>query len=201
MQLRHDLHVLDAICALLQPHPLAPSGHPVQAWCTPIMSTRFVDEVRPDALLALQLSTGSAVLALEIDEGTEHAPVIRDKLARYAEALRRRPGWHLVFVVGPEERAVWMAQLARRTAERDDPLVGRAWVTTIAGMRRTGLRAQLTSVGWRERGRTLASLCVDRPLRRTAAPVGSEAWLRILGSGSSDDVGEVFGSLTSEPNG
>jgi protein involved in plasmid replication-relaxation len=69
-------------------------------WCTPAMSSRFIDGVKPDALLALQLSTGSAVLCLEVDDGTEHAPIIRDKLERYAEALRDRPAWHLVLVVG-----------------------------------------------------------------------------------------------------
>jgi predicted transcriptional regulator len=96
MQLRHDLHVLDVICALARPDARAPGTSPLDAWCTPAMSARFIDGVIPDALVALQLDACSAVLALEVDEGTEHAPVIRAKLARYAEALEERDGWHLL---------------------------------------------------------------------------------------------------------
>ncbi len=47
---------------------------------------------------------GAAVLCLEVDEGTEHAPVTRDKLEGYAEALKDRPGWHPVFAAGWPER-------------------------------------------------------------------------------------------------
>jgi len=116
MQLRHDLHVLDAVCALARPDPRAPGGYPLSAWCTPAMSARFIDDVVPDGLLAVQLESGSAVLALEVDEGTEHAPVLRAKLARYAEALDGRDGWHLLFVVGEPERGRWLRDLTRRSS-------------------------------------------------------------------------------------
>ena len=196
MQLRHDLHVLDAICALLRPHPLAPDGYPISAWCTPAMSTRFIELVKPDALLAVQLTTGSAVVCLEVDEGTEHAPVIRDKLERYAEALEDRPGWHLVFVVGWPERASWMARLIGGMEEEREMLEGRAWTVTIEAIAAQGLDAPIRPLGGREADRSLASLCLDPADRRSEAPVGSEAWLRILGSGAGEDLATLLRRYT-----
>ncbi len=192
MQLRHDLHVLDALCALLRPHPLAPDGFPISAWCTPAMSTRFIEGVKPDALLALQLTSGSAVLCLEVDEGTEHAPVIRDKLERYAGALEDRPGWHLVFVVGWPERAAWMARLIGSMADEREAMQGRAWTVTIEALAAEGLEARIRPLGWREPERSLASLCLDTAGRASEAPVGSQAWLRILGSGGGEDLSALL---------
>jgi predicted transcriptional regulator len=190
MQLRHDLHVLDAVCALARPDPRAPDGYPLAAWCTPAMSQRFIDGVLPDALLTLQLKTGSAVLALEVDEGTEHAPVIRAKLARYAAALEDREGWHLIFVAGETERARWLADLARRQGL--DVLIERAWVTTIEHLRRDPLEAPViarTPPGARQ---TIGSLCRSLRQRQTAAPVGSDRWLQMMGSGAGEDFGTAF---------
>jgi hypothetical protein len=115
------------------------------------MSARFIDGVVPDALLAVQLESGSAVLALEVDEGTEHAPVIRAKLARYAEALDGRAGWHLVFVVGGAERARWLRDLSRRNGGMA-AVEGQASATTIEALRRgtvasTGRVAHRRQVG------------------------------------------------------
>ncbi len=198
MQLRHDLHVLDAVCSLLRPHPLAPDGHPISAWCIPAMSTRFIgEELRPDALLALQLTTGSAVLCLEVDEGTEHAPVIRDKLARYADALEDRPDWHLLFVVGWPERADWMARLLGGMQEEREMLQGRAWSVTMEALAGDGLAAPIRPLGRGAEDVMLASLCVDPRDRRSPAPVGSDTWLRILGSGAGEDL-RVFLSSSAE---
>ncbi|MDQ3689386.1 MAG: replication-relaxation family protein [Chloroflexota bacterium] len=55
--------------------------------------------VEPDGVVILQLKTLSAVVCIELDEGTEHQPVIIDKLERYVAQLRDRRGWHLLFVV------------------------------------------------------------------------------------------------------
>jgi hypothetical protein len=191
MQLRHDLHVLDAVCALARPDPRAPGGYPLTAWCTPAMSARFIDGVIPDALLALQLETGSAVLALEVDEGTEHAPVIRAKLARYAETLEGRENWHLLFVVSEAERGRWIARLVRGS----DGLAGlgnRAWVTTIEGLRRRGLDAPIVAVASSAVTAPLTKLCRSMPAGQAAAPVGGDRWLRIMGSGAGEDFGTVF---------
>jgi Replication-relaxation len=192
MQLRHDLHVLDAICALLRPHPLAPGGYPISAWCTPGMSTRFIDDVKPDALLALQLTTGSAVLCLEVDEGTEHAPIIRDKLERYAEAIQDRPDWHLVFVVGWPERADWMARLLGGMADEREMLRDQAWAVTIEELATAGLAAGLRALRRRGGDVRLAHLCTDLRDRSSWAPVGSDAWLRILGSGAGEDLSSML---------
>jgi hypothetical protein len=199
MQLRHDLHVLDAICALIRPHSLAPDGYPIQAWCTPAMSTRFIEDVKPDALLALQLTTGSAVLCLEVDEGTEHAPVIRDKLARYAEALEDRPGWHLLFVVGWPERASWMARLVGTMAVELQALQSRAWTVTAERLVGGGVESPIRPLGWREEEHPLAGLCVHARSRASDAPVGSADWLRILGSGASEDLRSILCSDRTSP--
>ena len=192
MQLRHDLHVLDAVCALARPDAGERHRYPLAAWCTPAMSGRFIEGVIPDALLALQLDTGAAVLALEVDEGTEHAPVIRAKLARYADALSRRDGWHLVFVVGEAERAWWISSLARR-ANGLASLSETAWATTIEELRQRSGDARVTPLlGDRTTpASTVRGLAITRSsLSRT--PVGSEAWRRVMGSGAGEDLGVVF---------
>jgi Replication-relaxation len=191
MQLRHDLHVLDAVCALARPDPRAPDGYPLAAWCTPAMSQRFIDGVIPDALLALQLETGSAVLAFEVDEGTEHAPVIRAKLARYAEALEGRDGWHLLFVVGEAERARWIASLARRT-DGLEPLSGAACVTTIDLLRQHGVHAGVSPLSARRAPASIADLCVVGSRARVPHPVGSDAWLRLMATGAGEDFSAVY---------
>ncbi len=191
MQLRHDLHVLDAVCALARPDPRAPGGYPLAAWATPAMSRRFIDGVMPDALLAVALESGSAVLALEVDEGTEHAPVIRAKLARYAEALEDRQDWHLLFVVGEAERARWLSRLARTGRELGDA-ADQAWVTTIDELRQNGIAARIAALG-DATPRRLAELCRRRGPRASSAPVGSEEWLRLMGSGAGEDLRLAFG--------
>lgn len=190
MQLRHDLHVLDAVCALAKPNPRAPGGYPLSAWCTPAMSARFIDGVIPDALLALRFEARSAVLALEVDEGTEHAPVIRDKLARYAEALDGRDGWHLVFVVGETERARWLRGLIRRSGGVG-ALEARAWATTIEALRRDALDAPIILLTG-SRPAQMASLCMSSAERRVAHPVGSDTWLRLMGSGAGENFREAM---------
>jgi hypothetical protein len=60
--------------------------------------------VRPDSIV-VSTDAGSAVLALEIDEGTEHQRSIRSKLAAYRRPLSSRPTWHLFVVVPGQHRA------------------------------------------------------------------------------------------------
>ena len=54
-----------------------------------------------------RLGGGAGVVCLETDQSTEHAPEIRDKLARYEPALRPRAGWHVLFVVETAARAAF----------------------------------------------------------------------------------------------
>jgi len=74
----------------------------------------FGGRVEPDGVVVLQVSAQSAVLCIELDEGTEHHPVIIDKLERYATQLGNRTGWHLLFVVPGRERLMRIRRLARR---------------------------------------------------------------------------------------
>lgn len=192
MQLRHDLHVLDAVCALARPDARDPHRYPLAAWCTPAMSGRFIEGVIPDALLAIQLDSGATVLALEVDEGTEHAPVIRAKLARYAKALGDRDGWHVVFVVGERQRAGWIRRLGRA----GDGLVhtaGQTWVTTIDELRERGTRARIASVTGSS-SRRPADLAFQARRQPAMSPVASEPWLRLMGSGAGEDLRDLFGS-------
>ncbi len=196
MQLRHDLHVLDAVCSLARPDPCAPDGYPLAAWCTPAMSQRFIDGVIPDALLALQIEAGAAVLALEVDEGTEHAPVIRAKLARYAEALNGRPGWHLVFVASEVERARWLVSLGRRS-DGVDSLAAGAWVTTIDEVRQRGIRTPIRPLVGDPVARRLIDASSMQPVR-LQHPVASDAWLRLMASGAGEDFAGMFSSQLAE---
>jgi hypothetical protein len=144
----------------------------------------------PDALLAFQRDTGSAVLALEVDEGTEHAPVIRDKLEHYALALADRDEWYLLFVVGEPERARWIVGIARRNgslARRAE----RGWVTTVEELRVRGLDARVASLGDAP-PRHVTDLCVAIRRRQTPHPIGADAWLRLMGSGAGEDLGAAF---------
>jgi hypothetical protein len=154
------------------------------------MSARFIDGVVPDALLALQLGTNSAVLALEVDEGTEHAPVIRAKLSRYREALEGRSEWHVVFVVGEPERARWIRDVARRS-EGLAVLGGNSWATSIYDVRRGALAAPVASlIGGKPAH--LDEICTPATERHIAHAVGSDRWIRLMGSGAGEDVRDAF---------
>jgi hypothetical protein len=94
--------------------------------------------VRPDSIALVTTEAGSAVFALEIDEGTEHRRIIRAKLAAYRRTLAARPAWHLIVVVPNSIRADWMA----RQAESLD-LGPQAWVVTRGDLARDSLDALL----------------------------------------------------------
>jgi hypothetical protein len=82
---------------------------PLQLWYTDTMTDGILSRfVRPDSIVAITTDAGSAVLALDTDEGTEHQRSIRSKLAAYRRPLSARPAWHLVVVVPGEFRAAWM---------------------------------------------------------------------------------------------
>jgi len=113
-RLRHLLDSHDVVCALAQPTSHAQDG-PMQGWLTAPMAAKVVGAaVEPDSLVVLQVREQSAVLCIELDEGTEHHPVIIDKLERYATQLGNRTGWHLLFVVPGRERLMRIRRLARR---------------------------------------------------------------------------------------
>jgi len=77
--LEHALDAVDAVCGLVA---ASPRGQLVQLWL-PDRLTRTVLEPGPgpDAIVVMSSDSGSAVVCLEIDESTQHAAPIRDKLS------------------------------------------------------------------------------------------------------------------------
>ncbi len=115
-QLRHSLNGVETVCALLAAQQGEPDPGPVMtAWLTESMCHDTLRGVYPDGIVAVAGPSGSAVLCLEIDEATEHGPVIEDKLARYEKALWSRT-WCVLFVTGSPERAARLAAIGRRIA-------------------------------------------------------------------------------------
>lgn len=190
-QLRHSLNVVESVLSVARPHLAIGEPHPVQAWLSPDMSAGILDRIQPDALLAVQLTTGSAVLALEIDEATEHARVIVDKLVNYGWALAKRPGWHLLFVVPHQTRLHWLRRRLASAMGRAPGLADKAWAVTLEAIQADGLNATTTPL---ESGapRPLAAILTDARSRRLAAPAGSDAWLRLLALGGVEDFDTVL---------
>lgn len=187
--LRHLLDSHDVVCALAQAIPDAPDG-PMQAWLTAPMAARVLgNAVEPDGVVVLQLKARSAVLCIELDEGTEHHPVIIDKLARYASRLRDRSGWHLLFVVPSRERLGRVRRLARRPGLA---IPGRAWVALLTDVRGDGLGAAAFPAWAVGNPGSLADLIDDPRDRSSIAPVGGDAWLAMLATGGVEDFDRLL---------
>ncbi len=189
-QLRHSLNVVDTVCALVRATP--PSGEPlVQLWYPEYLTADLLPGVYPDSVVALQAPSGSAVLCLEIDEGTEHGPQIREKLARYADALGGRPGWHVVFVAPSRERVDFLARVAKRGGGHSG-LAGRTWALVLGELSGVGQGTTLAPLFQGGRRHALAELAIDPVPRRCPTPVGTDAWLQVLGYGGSEEADEAL---------
>jgi predicted transcriptional regulator len=176
---RHMLDALDALLALNRTDD--PEHPPVQLWLPDGMTgERLGHFVRPDGIVVLTTDAGSAVLALEIDEGTEHRRPIRAKLAAYRRPLAARPSWHLIVVVPSEIRANWMI---RQAASLD--LGSQAWVVTRSDLARDSLDTVLRSLAPGPSSATMRSV-LKPPHRLLRAPVGSRAWLELLAAGGGE---------------
>jgi len=176
--LRHALDTVTAVCALV---PAA------QLWLPESTAADAGHEpARPDSVVVLQVDGRSGVLCLEIDEATEHAPQIRTKLAIYEQVLADRFGWHVVFVVPTAARLSWLRRVARSDRR------GRVWAVVLAELESDGLDAPVLPL-WRSgQPRGLRSLLDDPRPRRSATPVGSDAWIELLGSGGGEELDEVL---------
>jgi hypothetical protein len=173
------LDTVDAVIALNRSDDREQS--PVQLWLTDAMTSDALGRfVRPDSIVLVTTEAGSAVLALEIDEGTEHSRLIRAKLAAYRRPIATRPNWHLVVVVPTPARAVWMA----RQVESLD-LGPQTWVVARADLGRDSLDTVLRPLA---RGSSSASIrsLLKPPQRLLSAPVGSCAWLELLAAGAGE---------------
>lgn len=177
--LRHTLDTVDAISAINRTsdreHP------PVQLWLTDTMSSEILSRfVRPDSIALVTTEAGSAVLALEVDEATEHRRTIRAKLGAYRRPLETRPNWHVVVVVPSALRADWMI----RQADTLD-LGPQAWVVTRSDLARDSLDTVLLPLDPRGSPRSIRSL-LRPPARLLPAPVGSRAWIELLAAGGGE---------------
>ena len=136
--------------------------------------------VRPDSITVVTTEAGSAVLALEIDEGTEHRRTIRAKLAAYRRPISIRPNWHLLVVVPGRIRAAWLVRVARSL-----DLGPRSWAVTLSDLARDGLESVLQPLDPSQRPSSIRSL-LQPPRRLLPAPVGSRAWLELLAAGGGE---------------
>ena len=133
-------------------------------------------------MVALQLATGSGVLCLEIDESTEHAPQIRDKLGRYEAFLRSQSAWQLLFVVGSIERGHLCLGCAPGIGYGYPGLAGLAWAIVLGDLKVAGLGAPVVSFAPHGRRNTLRCQSCADPRPRTcptpglAATRGSSSW-------------------------
>ena len=176
---RHALDTVDAVCALNRSrdreHP------PVQLWLTDTMTADILGRfVRPDSIAVVTTDAGSAVLALEIDEGTEHRRTIRAKLAAYRRPLAIRPNWHLLVVVPRPIRAAWMVRVAASLE-----LGPRSWVVTRTDLARDSLDTFLRPLDPTQSPASIRSL-LKPPRRLLPAPLGSHAWLELLAAGGGE---------------
>lgn len=181
--LRHLLDSHDVVCALACSTSAAPTG-PVQAWLTAPMAARVLRRVEPDGIVVLHVEQRSAVVCIELDEGTEHHPIILDKLERYAVQIGDRTGWHLLLVVPSTDRLVRVRQLAGRAGTA---VPGHTWLTLLEDVRRYGLMAKAFAAGSVHDSIALRNLIDDPRDRRSGAPVGGDAWLSMLATGGVED--------------
>lgn len=183
--LRHALDVVACVCALVRA-----DADLVQAWLPEsIAGDAGAAPARPDSIVALQTSAGSGVLCLEIDEQTEHAPQIRSKLPAYERTLPSKPGWHVMFVVPTDDRLAWLRRVGRPQAASLD---GRVWGVVLADLEASGIDAPVVPVGRAGERQPLRSLLDDSRRRRCPTPVGSDAWVQLLGSGGGEDLDEAL---------
>lgn len=185
--LRHTLDTVEAVCALVGEDRDDLAALPVTLWLTESMSRDVLGgDVHPDAIVALDHAGGSAVVCLEVDEATQHGPIIQGKLEAYEQALTGRAGWHLLFVAPNDDRVDWIRTLARDRLGQT--FAGRGWTVTLEALRAGGANARLRSLGPGRDEPPLGTLATDRGRRRSSAPVGSAAWVELLGYGGAEDT-------------
>jgi hypothetical protein len=181
--LAHTLDAVEAVCALVARSD--PETEPLVTLWLPesIVDDGLLTGPSPDTIVVMDADTGSGVLCLEVDEATQHVAPIRDKLRAYRRALADRPMWHLVFVVPTAARQTWL----RRIARDEDVGSASAWVIHMDDLRRGGVDARLLPIVGSTTS-TLREILADPRPRRSETPVGSRAWLELLGSGGGEEA-------------
>ena len=185
--LAHTLDSVEAVCALIA--STDPESDPrVLLWLPESIATDVLPAgPLPDAVVVVatdEPGTGSLVLCLEIDEGNQHAGPIQAKLTAYRQSLGGREGWHALFVVPSAGRAAWL----RRLGAPLDALAPSIWVTTLDELRARGIDAALVTVERSTAGTTTVRHLPAGPPSTSTSPVGSVAWLELIGSGGSETI-------------
>lgn len=184
--LRHALDTVEAVCALVGTERNDDAAIPVGLWLTESMSRDVLGgDVHPDAIVVLDLA-GSAVVCLEIDEATQHGPVIVAKFEAYEHVLAGRPTWHLLVVAPNDDRVDWIRTLARGRVGQT--LARQGWAVTLQALRAGGIDAPLRPLRPARDEVALAALVGGRARHHSSAPVGSAAWVELLGNGGAEDT-------------
>lgn len=185
--LAHTLDAVEAVCALVRSG--GDQGQPpVQLWLPESMATAVLEGVEPDAIVVLATNAGTGVVCLEIDEATQHAVPIRDKLEAYRRALEGRQGWHVVFVVPTLARLAWLKRRAARTTLSQTSV----WGATAEDLHANGARAPLDCLHPGRPSTILRDVTAESRNRRSAAPVATGAWLELLGSGGGEELSDIL---------
>lgn len=98
--------------------------------------------------------------------------------------LAHRVGWHVVFVVPTASRLAWLRRVGQSR------LADRAWCVVLADLESEGLDATVFPLRRAAQPRILRSVLEDR---RSPTPVGSDAWIELLGYGGGEDLDEILG--------
>ncbi len=190
-RLGHTLDVVEAVCALVTADGDPRRDSPVRLWLDePSAAAVLGTPPYPDGVVAIEAGGRSGVICLEIDEATQRRAVIEAKVNGYRRLFDANPSWSLLFVVPSRNRARWLRMVANRV---DEAVAARAWVTSLVALRTSHLDAPALPVTGDAPARALRAMLKESTDRRTAAHVGSEAWLRLLGEGG---IEELEGALT-----
>ena len=189
--LRHALDSVETVCALVRSARIQPLPTSVELWLPEsITADAGVVPARPDGVVVLQRGERSGVVCLEIDEATEHAPQIRSKLDTWAAVLAARPELVVLFVVPTGARLTWLRR--NSGSDRRGSLRGRVFAVVSSDLESAGFDAPVSPVGWAGEPRPLERLIDEARSRRSGAPLGSAAWVELLGSGGGEDVDRVL---------
>jgi len=188
-RLGHTLDIVETVCALATANGDPRHSSPVLAWLAEPTAARALGTPPfPDSVVVLQDGDRSGVLCLEIDEATQRRAIIEAKLNGYRRLFDAHPTWWLLFVVPSRNRARWLRTVATGI---DQTVAARAWVTSLVALRTSHLEGPAQPVTG-DSPATMRALMDSTRDRRARAPVGSEAWLRLLGEGGIEDLHEAL---------
>src|SRR6266508_2499326 len=188
-RLGHTLDIVETVCALAMANGDPRRDSPVVAWLAEPTAARALGTPPfPDSVVVLEDGDRSGVLCLEIDEATQRRAVIEAKLNGYRRLFDAHPDWWLLFVVPSRNRARWLRTVA---GGADETVAARAWVTSLVALQTGHLDAPAQPVT-RDSASPLRGLLASSRDRQTGVPVGSKAWLLLLGEGGIEDLDDLL---------